>query len=68
VLIIDPVQTQALEIVEGTVACHSKDRDEVWRKAKELRPKHSAVLFIGSPPKNVEYALSPYFAPSSKDK
>jgi hypothetical protein len=57
VLIINPVMTKALEIVEGTVACHSKDRDEVYRRALELKPKHSAVLFMGYPPKNMEFAL-----------
>jgi hypothetical protein len=57
VLIIDPVTTKELKIVEGKVACHSKDRDEVYRVAKELKPKHSAILFFGKPPKNMEYAL-----------
>ena len=57
VLIIDPVTTKQLKIVEGTVACHSKDRDEVYRVAKKLKPKHSAILFFGKPPKNMEYAL-----------
>src|SRR5262245_37972097 len=44
VLIIDPVTTKKLEIVKGIVACHSEDRDMVWEKARELKPKHSAVL------------------------
>ena len=57
VLIVDPVTTKDLEIVEGKVACHSKDRDEVYRRAKEIKPKHSAVLFIGRPPKGMEFAL-----------
>lgn len=57
VLIVDPVTTKKLEIVKGKVACHSKDRDEVYRVAMELRPKHSAILFLGKPPKNMEFAL-----------
>ena len=57
VLIIDPVTTKDLEIVEGRVACHSKDRDEVYRIAKKLKPKRSAILFLGKPPKNMEFAL-----------
>ena len=57
VLIIDPVTTKNLEIVEGKVACHSKNRDEVYRKAMEIKPKHSAVLFMGKPPKGMEFAL-----------
>jgi hypothetical protein len=57
VLIIDPVQTKDLEIVKGTVACHSKDRDDVYRVAKKLKPKNCAILFLGKPPANMEYAL-----------
>jgi hypothetical protein len=57
VLIVDPITTKNLEIVEGTVACHSKDRDEVYRQAMELKPKHSAMLFLGNPPKKMEFAL-----------
>lgn len=57
VLIIDPVTTKDLEIVEGKVACHSKDRAEVYRTAMKLRPKHAAVLFLGNPPQNMEFAL-----------
>jgi hypothetical protein len=57
VLIVDPVMTKALEIVEGVIACHSEDRDVVWNKALELKPKSSAVLFIGRSPRKMEYAL-----------
>jgi hypothetical protein len=41
VLIIDPITTKDMEIVEGQVACHSKDREEVYRKALELNPNTS---------------------------
>lgn len=57
VLIIDPVTTKNLEIIEGTVAWHSKDRDEVYQKAMELKPKHSAVMYVGRPPKGREFVL-----------
>lgn len=57
VLIVDPVTTKDLDILEGKVAWHSKDRDEVYRKAMEIRPQHSAVLFVGGPPKGMEFAL-----------
>ena len=57
VLIVDPVTTKDLEIVKGKVLWHSKDRDEVYRKAMEIKPKHSAVLFLGNPPKGLEFAL-----------
>jgi len=48
VLIKDPELTQHLEVKGGKVLWHSKDRDEVYCKARELhlRPKHSAILYI----------------------
>lgn len=58
VLIVDLVTTKKLEIVRGRVAWHSKDRDEVYRKAMELRPKHSAVLYVGKIPKGRVIILS----------
>ena len=47
VLIEDPETTDTLRIKSGKVLWHSKDRDEVYRKARELSPKHSAFLYIG---------------------
>ncbi len=51
ILIEDPETSPDLEIKGGKVIWHSKDRDEIYRKARELRPKHSAVLFTGELPK-----------------
>jgi hypothetical protein len=50
VLVEDPQTTESLEVTAGKVLWHSKDRDEVYRKARELRPKHSAILFTGKLP------------------
>jgi len=47
ILLEDPETTDALEVKKGKVLWHSKDRDEVYRKAMELKPKHSAVLYTG---------------------
>jgi hypothetical protein len=44
ILVGDPVTNDALEVLSGTVLWHSPDRDEVYRKAIELRPKRSAFL------------------------
>jgi hypothetical protein len=44
ILVVDPVTNEALEVQSGKVAWHSADRDEVYRKALELRPKRSAIL------------------------
>ena len=58
VLVIDPELTPELELIRGEVAWHSKDRDEVYRKARELAPAHSAFLFTGRPPENIEFILN----------
>ncbi len=47
VLVEDPEVTPQLEVISGKVLYHSKDRDEVYKKANELRPKHSAYLYTG---------------------
>ena len=46
VLIADPETNDDFSIKEGVVLWHSKDRDEVYRKARELHPNHSAILCI----------------------
>ena len=57
VLIEDPETTDLFEVKRGKVLCHSKDRDEFYRKAMEFRPRHSAILYIGKPPKDMVYVL-----------
>lgn len=57
ILIGDPETNEALEVKRGKVLWHSKDRDEVYRKVKELRPKHSAILFTGAIPKDMVIIL-----------
>jgi hypothetical protein len=50
VLVEDPQTNDALEVQSGRVRWHSKDRDEVYRKAVELRPKRFAMLYTGEMP------------------
>jgi hypothetical protein len=51
VLLGDPQTDTYLGVQGGTLLCHSKDRDEVYRKAIELpAPKHIAVLYTGPVP------------------
>ncbi len=50
VLIEDPKTDEDLNVLGGKVLHHSKDRDEVYRKAVALRPKHSAVIYTGEIP------------------
>jgi hypothetical protein len=47
VLVGDPELDESLAVVRGRVLWHSPNRDDVYRKARELRPQHSAVLYTG---------------------
>ena len=47
VLLADPETAETLQIRAGRLLWHSRDRDEVYNKALELRPVHSAVLYTG---------------------
>jgi hypothetical protein len=47
VLVGDPLQNDNLAVQGGKILHHSKDRDEVYRKAVELRPARFAVLYTG---------------------
>ncbi len=52
VLVGDPETNEYQEVTAGRVLWHSPDRDEVYRKAVELRPRRSAFLcFRKRPPK-----------------
>jgi hypothetical protein len=57
ILIVDPTTNEALEVLRGRVAWHSKDRDEVYRKAIELRPRRAAHLYTGTIPENTAAVL-----------
>ncbi len=50
VLIGDPRTDEALKVLAGTVLHHSKDRDEVYRKAAETHPRSFATLYTGEMP------------------
>jgi len=57
VLIEDPRTDDSLNVLGGTVLHHSKDRDEVYRKAVSLRPKRSAVVYTGEIPEDTAVVL-----------
>jgi hypothetical protein len=57
ILVGDPETNETLEVVKGTVLCHSKDRDEVYRVAVKLRPKRSAILYTGKMPPDTAIVL-----------
>jgi len=57
VLVGDPELTESLVVIRGTVLWHSPNRDEVYRKAHELRPRHSAILYTGTLPDETAVVL-----------
>ncbi len=57
VLIEDPKTDEELKVVGGRVLHHSKDRDEVYRKAVSLRPKRSALIYTGEIPEDTAVVL-----------
>lgn len=42
-----------MTILTRKVLWHSKHRDEVYRKARQLRPKHSAIVYTGTLPEGM---------------
>lgn len=57
VLVGEPQTDAALEVLSGKVLWHSKDRDEVYRKIVERRPKRFAILYTGEMPKDTAIVL-----------
>ena len=57
ILVGDPQTDDSLQVQSGKVIYHSKDRDEVYRKAVELRPKRFAMLYTGTLPKDTAIVL-----------
>lgn len=57
VLIENPKTDEGLNVLAGRVLHHSKDRDEVYRKAVSLRPKRSALVYTGQIPEETAVVL-----------
>ncbi len=57
VLLENPVSTKRAVLKEGKVLWHSKNRDELYKKALEFRPVHSAIFFVGYPPDDMVLVL-----------
>lgn len=57
VLVTDPETNENLEVQKGKVRWHSKDRDEVYRKAVELRPQPFAIIYTGDLPEGTAVVL-----------
>jgi hypothetical protein len=57
VLIEDPLTDESLEVHSGTVRCHGKDREEVYRRAVKIRPKRFAIVYTGTMPADTAIVL-----------
>lgn len=57
VLIVDPETTPMLEILRGRVVFHGENKDELHKRMRELSPLHSAIIYVGDPPEDLEYLL-----------
>jgi hypothetical protein len=57
ILLEDPETDDAMEIRGERVRFHSKDRDEVYRTAVQLRPARFAMLFTGELPSDTAVVL-----------
>ena len=57
ILVENPETDGALTVLRGCVRWHSKDRDEVYRKAVELRPSRFAILYTGRIPEDSAVVL-----------
>ena len=57
VLIDEPTTDEALEVHGGTVRWHGKDREEVYRRAVEIRPKRFAIVYTGKMPEDTAIVL-----------
>jgi hypothetical protein len=58
VLLNDPQTNENLEVLGGTVICHSRNEEEVHRKAMELpAPKRIAVFYTGPTPEDEVFVL-----------
>ena len=56
-LIETPRTDETLKVLGAKVVYHSKDGDEVYRKAVSLRPKRSAMVYTGRIPEETAVVL-----------
>ena len=56
-LIEDPECNPMQEVVRGKVLFHSAERSAVHDKVMELNPLHPAIMYVGEPPPELEFAL-----------
>jgi len=49
VLLEEPITDERMEILSGTLLCHSKDRAKIDAESMRLRPRSSAIFYVGEP-------------------
>jgi hypothetical protein len=57
ILVEDPEVDDAQKVVGGKVLFHSPDRDTMYRKAMELKPREFAFLYTGTIPEGTAVVL-----------
>ena len=57
VLIGEPRMDENQRLLAGKVLFHSRDREEVYRRAIELRPGHFAFRYLGELPEDMAFVL-----------
>jgi len=57
VLIGEPQTDEFQQVHAGKVLFHSPDREEVYRRAIELRPGHFAFYYLGEWPADMAFVL-----------
>jgi hypothetical protein len=57
VLLEDPQSEENLQVLGGKLLWHSKSREEIGKKLLELRPKSSALVYVGLPPTDSVFLL-----------
>lgn len=57
VLIENPRTDETLEVHGGTVRFHGKNREEVYRRAVEIRPRRFAIVYTGKMPQDTAIVL-----------
>lgn len=53
----EPQTDEFQRLRSGKVLFHSPDREEVYRKATDLRPEHFAFRYLGELPEDMAFVL-----------
>ncbi len=57
-VLIEELETdKELNIKSGKVTYHSGNKQEVWLRARERKPKYFSVFYTGEFPTNINYLL-----------